>query len=148
MVGCTQAMLLCLDREHRIAYVLGDGLELNSGEAANICEISPAAFRKRLQRARERIQAFMQAHCGLLDPANPCRCRRRIGAAIGHDRLDPAILLFARQVDALKLDMQRFTDAGDLPQPPRPADAAATGRRRAARPGLTAAARGVMRLPA
>jgi DNA-directed RNA polymerase specialized sigma24 family protein len=80
MVGCTQAMLLCLDREHRIAYVLGDGLELNSGEAANICEISPAAFRKRLQRARERIQAFMQAHCGLLDPP-PTRAVAGAGSA-------------------------------------------------------------------
>jgi RNA polymerase sigma factor (sigma-70 family) len=130
MVGCTQAMLLCLDREHRIAYVLGDVLELRSEEAATICEISPAAFRKRLQRARGRVQEFMQGHCGVLDAVNPCRCRRRIGAAIQHDRLDPGNLLFARRVDALKLDMQRFTDAGaifrshrELPTPPQLVDA-------------------------
>ena len=30
MVGCTQGMLLCLDREHRVAYILGDVLELTS----------------------------------------------------------------------------------------------------------------------
>lgn len=130
MVGCTQAMLLCLDREQRIAYVLGDVLELHSEEAATICEISPAAFRKRLQRARERIQQFMQGNCGLLDPANPCRCRRRIGAAIQHGRLEPDDLLFAPKVAALKLDMQRFTDAGaifrshrELPTPPQLVDA-------------------------
>ena len=29
MVGCTQGMLLCLDPEHRMAYVLGDVLQLN-----------------------------------------------------------------------------------------------------------------------
>jgi RNA polymerase sigma factor (sigma-70 family) len=130
MIGCTQAMLLCLDREHRAAYVLGEVLAFSSDEAAAVCEISPAAFRKRLQRARARIQEFMQGHCGLLDAANQCRCRRRIGAAIAHDRVDPENLLFARQVEALKLDMQRFTDAGaifrsrrDLPTPPLLVDA-------------------------
>jgi RNA polymerase sigma factor (sigma-70 family) len=114
MIGCTQGMLLCLDREHRMAYILGDVLELTSDEAADICEITPAAFRKRLQRARHRIQHFMQRHCGLLDPANPCRCRRRIGAAIQRGRVDPEDLHFARRVDALKLDMQRFTDAAAI----------------------------------
>ena len=56
----------------------------------------------------------MQGHCGLLDRDNACRCRRRIGAAIQHDRVDPDHLLFARRVDALKLDMERFTDAGAI----------------------------------
>jgi RNA polymerase sigma factor (sigma-70 family) len=114
MVGCTQGMLLCLDREHRMAYILGDVLELTSDEAAELCGTTPAAFRKRLQRARERIQHFMQGHCGLLDPANRCRCRRRVGAAIQRERVDPEDLLFAQRVDALKLDMQRFTDAGAI----------------------------------
>jgi RNA polymerase sigma factor (sigma-70 family) len=114
MVGCTHGMLLCLDREHRMAYVLGDVLELSSDEAADVCGISPAAFRKRLQRARERIQQFMQDHCGLLDPANPCRCRRRIGAAIQRGRVDPDDLLFVRRVSALKFEMERFTDAGAI----------------------------------
>jgi DNA-directed RNA polymerase specialized sigma24 family protein len=114
MVGCTQGMLLCLDREHRMAHILGDVLELTSDEAAELCEIAPAAFRKRLQRSRERIQRFVQGHCGLLDPANPCRCRRRVGAAIQRGRVDPEDLLFAQRVEALKLDMQRFTDAGAI----------------------------------
>ena len=114
MVGCTQGMLLCLDREHRIAYILGDVLELPSDDAADVCGITPAAFRKRLQRARERIQQFMEGHCGLVDPDNPCRCRRRIGAAIQQERVDPDNLLFARRVSALKLEMERFTDAGAI----------------------------------
>jgi hypothetical protein len=54
----------------------------------------------------------MEGHCGLVDPSNECRCRRRVGAAIARGRVDPEDLLFARRVDALKLDMQRFTDAG------------------------------------
>lgn len=114
MVGCTQAMLLCLDREHRMAYVLGETLGLSSADAAEVCEVSPATFRKRQQRARDRIQAFMEGHCGLIDPSNACRCRRRVGAAVATGRVDPDDLLFARRVDDLKLDMERFTDAAAL----------------------------------
>lgn len=111
-MGCTQGMLLCLDREQRMAYVLGEVLQFSGDEAAELCGIAPAAFRKRLQRARERIQAFMRGHCGLLEPGNTSRCHRRIGAAIGRDRVDPGDLLFARRVSALKRDMEAFTDAG------------------------------------
>jgi RNA polymerase sigma factor (sigma-70 family) len=114
MVGCTQGMLLCLDREHRMAYVLGDVLRFPGDEAAALCGIEPAAFRKRLQRARRRLQAFMRGHCGLVDPANACRCRRRVGAAIAQGRVDPDRLLFARRVGELERDMRAFTDAGAL----------------------------------
>lgn len=94
-----------------MAYILGEALEFASDEAADICGITAAAFRKRLQRARERIQQFMQGHCGLIDRSNPCRCRRRVGAAIQRGRLDPEDLLFAHRVDALNVEMERFTDA-------------------------------------
>jgi RNA polymerase sigma factor (sigma-70 family) len=107
-VGCSQAMLLCLDREHRIAYVLGEVFELDSRDAAYTLGVTPAAYRKRLQRARERVQAFVAAHCGIVDPANSCRCRRRIGTAIAQARVDPDNLLFARRGVA---DMERLHDA-------------------------------------
>lgn len=113
-VGCTQAMLLCLDPEHRMAYVLGDVLDYPRGEAAELCAVSPAAFRKRLERARHRIQEFMAGHCGLIDATNPCRCRRRIGAAMSQGRVDPGALLFAPRVRALQSDMERFHDAAGL----------------------------------
>jgi RNA polymerase sigma factor (sigma-70 family) len=103
-IGCTQAMLLCLDRDHRLAYVLGSVFGLTGEEAADVLGIEPAAYRKRLQRARERIRSFMAGHCGLVDPANPCRCRRRLGRAIAAGRVDPRNLLFAahpRRDDAL-----------------------------------------------
>ena len=107
-VGCTQAMLLCLDREHRAAYVLGEVFELDSRDAAYALDVTPAAYRKRLQRARERVQSFMEGHCGIVDPANPCRCRRRIGAAIAGERVAPRALLFARRGVA---DMERLHSA-------------------------------------
>lgn len=43
-VACTQSMLLCLDRGHRLAYILGEILELDGVEAASILDLSPAAF--------------------------------------------------------------------------------------------------------
>jgi RNA polymerase sigma factor (sigma-70 family) len=94
-IGCTQAMLLCLDRDHRMAYILGEVFELPGEQAAEVLAISHAAYRKRLARARARVRGFMAGHCGLVDPANPCRCGRRVGAAIRQGRMDPANLLFA-----------------------------------------------------
>jgi len=94
-IGCTQGMLLCLDREHRAAYVLGEVFELPSEQAAYVLGVTPAAYRKRLSRARTRIQSFMRGHCGLVDAENACRCTRRIGRAVELGRLDPRDLLFA-----------------------------------------------------
>ncbi|HEU4365313.1 MAG TPA: RNA polymerase sigma factor [Candidatus Krumholzibacteria bacterium] len=94
-VGCTLAMLLCLDRPHRLAYILGEILELDHREAASILEIQPATFRKRLSRARARITGLMQAKCGLFDRNNACRCHRRAETAIQLGRVDPHHLLFA-----------------------------------------------------
>lgn len=94
-IGCTQGMLLCLDRDHRVAYVLGEVFELPSEWAAYILDITPAAYRKRLSRARKHIQSFMKGHCGLVDAANQCRCTRRIGRAIEAGRVMPGQLLFA-----------------------------------------------------
>ena len=94
-IGCTQGMLLCLDRDHRVAYVLGEVFELPGEQAAYILDITAAAYRKRLSRARERIRSFMDGNCGLVDPANPCRCKRRIGQGIAVGHVTPARLLFA-----------------------------------------------------
>jgi len=52
MMGCMHGFLLCLDRELRITYILGEIFEVNSREGAEILTITPEAFRKRLSRAR------------------------------------------------------------------------------------------------
>ena len=94
-IGCTHAMLLCLDRNHRMAYILGEILELTGEEAAFVLEISPEAFRKRISRARKAIADFMNRKCGIVNPTNPCRCARRIRYAKETGRLDEHQLLFA-----------------------------------------------------
>ncbi len=81
MASCTRAMLQCLDRDHRATYLLGEVLELPSATGAEVLQIEPATFRKRLSRARERIRRFMTGNCGLVNPAAPCRCTLRINRA-------------------------------------------------------------------
>ena len=96
-IGCTLGMLTCLDRPQRLAYILGEILEMDGDEAASVLGIRPAAFRKRLSRAREAIFEFTRAKCGLVSPACPCRCRRRVTHALRLGRVDPKRLLFATE---------------------------------------------------
>lgn len=91
-VGCTLGMLQCLDRPHRLAYVLGEILGLPAPEAAAALEIAPARFRKRLQRARASIEDFTRAHCGLVSDKAACRCNRRVPVAIRLGRVRPNAL--------------------------------------------------------
>ena len=98
-IGCTLAMLMCLDRSHRLAFILGEILELDHHEAAEVLEMAPAAFRKRLSRARASITSFMRARCGLANPDNACRCRRRVATAVNLGRVDPTSLLFASSLE-------------------------------------------------
>ncbi len=106
-IGCTLAMLQCLDRPHRLAYVLGEIFELPSPEAAEALEIAPALFRKRLQQARERVMAFTRGHCGLVSSSAACACHRRVPAALRTGRIHSGSLSFAR-------DPSSFDEARDL----------------------------------
>src|SRR5262249_10227248 len=64
-ITCTLGMLLCLDRGHRLAYLLGEVLDLSGEEGAEVLGITPEGFRKRLSRAREDLLAFMRGRCGV-----------------------------------------------------------------------------------
>lgn len=94
-IGCTLGMLQCLDRPHRLAYVLGEILELAGPEAAEALDITGDLFRKRLQHARAAIEAFTRAHCGLASDSANCACHRRVPAALRLDRVRPDALDFA-----------------------------------------------------
>ncbi|WP_026603597.1 RNA polymerase sigma factor [Methylomonas sp. 11b] len=101
-IGCTHALLMCLDREHRFAYILGEIMDLDHREGAEILAITPVAFRKRLSRAKSRIVSFMTSHCGLIEASNACQCRLRVGAAIDHGCIQPKELLFAQSLAQTK----------------------------------------------
>ena len=101
-VGCTLAMLQCLDRAHRLAYVLGEILDLSAPEAAEVLEIEPPAFRKRLERARAEVEAFTRRHCGLVADQAECRCNRRVAAAVRLGRARPDALAFAESATSFE----------------------------------------------
>ncbi|MDE3165181.1 MAG: RNA polymerase sigma factor [Acidobacteriota bacterium] len=81
-IGCTLGMLQCLDRPHRLAYVLGEIMELPGPEAAMVLDISADLFRKRLQHARSAILSFTRSYCGLVSDTAPCRCNKQLPAAL------------------------------------------------------------------
>jgi RNA polymerase sigma factor (sigma-70 family) len=89
-IGCTFGMLQCLDRPHRLAYILGEILDLPGPEAAEALDISPDLFRKRLQHARTAILTFTRCYCGLASDTAACSCNRQLPAALrsGKVRLD------------------------------------------------------------
>ena len=80
-ISCTYGMLLCLSRDQRAAYLLADVVGLTDVEGAEILECSRAAFRQRVSRARKTLRHVIDNRCGLVDPANPCRCGRQIAAS-------------------------------------------------------------------
>lgn len=93
-VGCMLGMLLCLSREQRVAYVIGEIFEAHSAIAADILETTPTAFRKRLERARRDLTSFMNEKCGLINKDNPCRCQKKTQAFIKAGWVDPEKLKF------------------------------------------------------
>lgn len=97
-VSCTTGMLLCLDRRQRIVYILGEIFGVQSDLGAEILELTPANFRQVLARARRDLSQFMQHHCGLINPENPCRCARKTRAFIDLGRVDPKQRQFTRDV--------------------------------------------------
>src|SRR5262245_25735727 len=98
-IGCTLGMLQCLDRPHRLAYVLGEILDLPGPEAAQALEISSDLFRKRLQHARAAIESFTRRYCGLASDSANCACHRRVPAAVRVGRVRADALDFAQQCD-------------------------------------------------
>jgi len=114
-ISCTHAMLLCLDREHRLIYILSNMFGVSSKEGAVILNITPEAFRKRLSRAREKMRNFMEGNCGLVNGNKTCNCKKRVEIAIESHRIDPKRLLFVNRplgtndaVEACKNEMEQF----------------------------------------
>lgn len=75
--ACSHAMLQCLDRDGRAAFILGEVFGMHSEDAAYVLSVTPQAYRKRLSRARTAMDEFLERSCGLKNPTNPCRCTTR-----------------------------------------------------------------------
>jgi RNA polymerase sigma factor (sigma-70 family) len=98
-VGCMQGALVCLKREVRIAFILGEQYGVTSKEGALILDITPEPFRKRLSRGRKSLQNFMQKNCGLVNKDNACRCHKQAGKRLKNGLID---MTFVKKKNASK----------------------------------------------
>lgn len=95
-LGCITAMLMCLDRRQRLAFILGEVFGETSEKAAEAMNESTVNFRQLLSRARRDLYQFMNDKCGLVNQANPCRCVRKAGGFRKNGWLDPQQLQFSK----------------------------------------------------
>jgi RNA polymerase sigma factor (sigma-70 family) len=93
-ISCTAGMLICLNREQRITYILGEIFKINHRTGAEVLGISSDNFRQRLSRARADLHSWMGRKCGLVNPANPCRCPKKTRGFIEAGYVDPKNLQF------------------------------------------------------
>lgn len=95
--GCISGMLLCLTREQRLVYIIGDMFHADHTVGSEILEISKSNFRQRLTRARKDMENYMENKCGLVNPDNPCRCHKKVTFALNNKIIDNRNLLFNRK---------------------------------------------------
>lgn len=115
---CTLGMLLCLDREQRLAYILSEVFEVSSTQGASILTISESAFRKRVSRARTRLRKCMEPQCRLVGEAEECHCVQQLGQSSSAEQQRLATLLATHPlgVSALQPDAGLLAEAREIEQ--------------------------------
>lgn len=115
---CTLGMLLCLDREQRLAYILSEVFEVSSTQGASILTISESAFRKRVSRARTRLRKCMEPQCRLVGEAEECHCVQQLGQSSSAEQQRLATLLATHplEVSALQPDAGLLAEAREIEQ--------------------------------
>jgi RNA polymerase sigma factor (sigma-70 family) len=91
---CMSGMLMCLDDRHRMVFILAELFGIKDDAGSELLSISKANFRMMLSRARKDLYHFMQDKCGLINPANPCRCAKKTRSFIKAGYVDPERRLF------------------------------------------------------
>ena len=95
-IHCMMGMLLCLNRELRLTFILGEVFGVSDRIGGEILEISKDLFRQRLSRARTKLYDFMREKCGLIREENPCHCDRKMKALLDSGSINPDNLMFSR----------------------------------------------------
>lgn len=95
-LGCMSAMLLCLDREQRLIYILGAIFGIDHTVGADFLDISKDNYRKKLSRARKDLHNFMNRQCGLVNKNNPCRCPKKTKGFIQKGFVNKERMIFTR----------------------------------------------------
>ncbi|MEQ8470830.1 MAG: RNA polymerase sigma factor [Marinoscillum sp.] len=94
---CLSGMLLCLTKEQRMIYIIGEIFGADHKVGSEIMEITKDNYRMKLSKARKDLYNFMQNKCGLVSKANPCRCHKKVTFATENGMVDAKNLLFNRK---------------------------------------------------
>ena len=60
---CLSGMLLCLTKEQRLVYIMGDIFDADHNIGSEIMSVSKDTYRKKLSRARNDLHNFMKNKC-------------------------------------------------------------------------------------
>ena len=95
---CMTSMLLCLDRQQRIVFILGSIFNIKSNVAAKLLDITAENFRQQLSRAKADLFHFMDNKCGLINPNNPCRCSKKTKGFMKDGLIDEQAIQFKAEL--------------------------------------------------
>lgn len=108
---CMSGMLMCLDNQYRMVFIIGEILGFNDKIGSEIVETSPENFRMILSRAKKQLYSFMNNKCGLINKNNPCRCAKKTKSFIKAGYVNPKSLIFYPQyktfIEKQALDKQK-----------------------------------------
>ena len=93
-VRCMSGMLMCLTREQRLIYLIGDVFRIDHNIGAEIFQLSKDNYRQKLSRTRKEFHAFMNKQCGLVKLDNPCRCSKKAKAMEAAGKMQTNVRLF------------------------------------------------------
>lgn len=88
-ITCMAGMLMCLNREQRLIYIIGDLFDIDHKLASEIFDVTPANFRQKLSRTRKELYNWMNNKCGLVNTENPCRCPKKTKGFIKQGYVNP-----------------------------------------------------------
>lgn len=113
-VGCTLALLQCLDKKNRFIFILGTIFDFPQKDAAIICQMEYNNYRRRLHRTTEKVRNFMKKNCGLLNPEAECKCNKRILIATERGRINPEKLLYKTESREIKSYIKELNEIDEI----------------------------------
>ena len=118
-IMCSTAMLMCLNREQRLIYIIGEIFNVDHNLGAELFGTTKGNFRIKLHRARMDLLNFVSGKCGLIDSANPCRCPKKTRVMVKAGMVDKENLRFnsvyTRKIsDWVSLNREQVSDAVQL----------------------------------
>ena len=113
-IGCTNAILFCLNKKSRLAFILSTIFDLKDIVAAEILDITHDNYRQIVSRTNRKISSFMKADCGLVNENAKCKCRKRIKIAIDRKRLNPENLIYSQQLVEKKIHLKSIDEMNEL----------------------------------